>query len=60
LVIFKATTSQPAASFDDADSRCDGMHSQLEAWAEELIDHVDNPAESQEFQEWLDVRSCLG
>jgi hypothetical protein len=32
------TTSQPAASFDDADSRSDEMHSQLEAWADELID----------------------
>ena len=52
-----ATTSQPAASFDDADSRYDEMHSQLEAWVEELIDLVDEAAASEEFQEWLDVQS---
>jgi hypothetical protein len=46
-----ATTSQPAASFDDADSRNDEMHSQLKAWAEELVDLVDEAAASQKFQE---------
>ena len=44
-----ATTSQPAASFDDADSRYDEMHSQLEAWVEDLIDLVDEAAASEEF-----------
>jgi hypothetical protein len=29
------TTCQPAASFDDDDSRYDEMHSQLEAWVED-------------------------
>jgi len=49
---------QPAgASFDDADSRSGEMDSQLEAWAEELINLLDEAAASQEFQEWLDVQS---
>ena len=33
------------------------MHSQLEAWVEELIDLVDEAAASEEFEEWLDVQS---
>ena len=51
-----ATTSQPAVSFDDADSRYDEMHSQLKAWAEELIDLVDEAVASEEFQEWFAVQ----
>jgi hypothetical protein len=50
-------TSQPAASFDDVDSRYDEMHSQLEAWVEDQIDLVDEAAASEEFQEWHDVQS---
>jgi hypothetical protein len=52
-----ASTSQPAASFDDADSRHDELHSQLEAWVEDLIGLIDEAAARKEFQEWLDVQS---
>jgi hypothetical protein len=54
-----ATTSQPAASFDDADSRYNKINSQLQAWAEELIHLVDEAAASQAFQYWLDFQSCV-
>jgi hypothetical protein len=46
-----ATTSQQAASLDYVDSRYYEMDSQLEAWAEELIDLVDEAAASLKFQE---------
>ncbi|MDS0478403.1 ArdC-like ssDNA-binding domain-containing protein [Natrinema sp. 1APR25-10V2] len=33
------------------------MHSTIEAWIDDLVDHVDDAQASAEFQEWLDVQS---
>ena len=54
-----ATTSQPAASVDDADSRYNKINSHRQAWAEELIHLVEEAAASREFQYWLDFQSCV-
>lgn len=54
-----ATTSQPAGSFDDADSRYNKVNIQPQAWAEELIHPGDEAAGSQAFQYWLDFQSCV-
>uniref|UniRef100_UPI001082092A ArdC-like ssDNA-binding domain-containing protein n=1 Tax=Halostella pelagica TaxID=2583824 RepID=UPI001082092A len=52
-----ATTSDPSVSFEETDTRHDEMHSTIEAWIDELVDHVDDAQASEEFQEWLDVQS---
>lgn len=52
-----ATTSDSSVSFDETDTRHDEMHSTIEAWIDDLVDHVDDAQASEEFQEWLDVQS---
>jgi len=52
-----ATTSETSVSFDERDSRDDEMHSTIEQWINELVDHVDDAQQSEEFREWLDVQS---
>ena len=52
-----ATTSDPSVSFDETDTRHDEMHSTIESWIDDLVDHVDDAQASEEFQEWLDVQS---
>ncbi|WP_408960746.1 DUF955 domain-containing protein [Natrinema sp. 74] len=52
-----ATTSDSSVSFDQTDTRHDEMHSTIEDWIDELVDHVDDAQTSEEFQEWLDVQS---
>ncbi|UPV77168.1 DUF955 domain-containing protein (plasmid) [Halorussus limi] len=52
-----ATTSDSSVSFEETDARRDEMHSTIEAWIDDLVDHVDDAQESEEFQEWLDVQS---
>jgi len=51
------TTSETSVSFEESDTRHDEMHSQIEHWIDELVDHVDDAQESEEFQAWLDVQS---
>ena len=50
-------TSETSVSFEESDTRHDEMHSTIEHWIGELVDHVDDAQESKEFQEWLDVQS---
>jgi len=59
LVVVKimATQSETSISFEESDTRHDEMHSTIEHWIDELVDHVDDAQESNEFQEWLDVQS---
>jgi hypothetical protein len=52
-----ATTSNSSVSFEETDTRHDEMHSTIEAWIDDLVDHVDDARASEEFQEWLDVES---
>jgi hypothetical protein len=52
-----ATTSDSSVSFDETDTRSDEMNSTIEAWIDDLVDHVDDAQTSEEFQEWLDVQS---
>ena len=52
-----ATTSDPSVSFEETDTRHDEMHSTIESWIDDLVDHVDDAQASEEFQEWLDVQS---
>jgi len=47
----------PSASFGDSDQRSEEMHSTIEAWIDDLVDHVDEAQASEAFQEWLDVQS---
>jgi hypothetical protein len=52
-----ATTSDSSVSFEETDTRHDEMHSTIEAWIDDLVEHVDDAQASEEFQEWLDVQS---
>ncbi|GGL72941.1 ArdC-like ssDNA-binding domain-containing protein [Halocalculus aciditolerans] len=52
-----ATTTDSSVSFEETDTRHDEMHSTIEAWIDDLVDHVDDAQASAEFQEWLDVQS---
>ena len=52
-----ATQSETSISFEESDTRHDEMHSTIEHWIDELVDHVDDAQESKAFQEWLDVQS---
>ncbi len=52
-----ATTSDSSVSFEETDTRHDEMHSTIEDWIDDLVDHVDDAQASEEFQEWLDVQS---
>jgi len=52
-----ATTSDSSVSFEETDTRHDEMHSTIEDWIDDLVDHVDDAQASAEFQEWLDVQS---
>ena len=52
-----ATTGDSSISFEETDARRDEMHSTIEDWIDELVDHVDDAQASEEFQEWLDVQS---
>ncbi|WP_276249112.1 ArdC-like ssDNA-binding domain-containing protein [Haladaptatus sp. YSMS36] len=49
--------SDSSVSFDETDTRSDEMHSTIEQWVDDLVDHVDDAQTSEEFQEWLDVQS---
>src|SRR6056297_3760786 len=51
------TTSDSSVSFKETDTRRDEMHSTIEAWIDDLADHVDDAQASEEFQDWLDVQS---
>ena len=48
-------TSETSVSFEESDTRHDEMHSTIEHWIDDLVDHVDDAQESKEFQEWLCV-----
>src|SRR6056297_1246281 len=50
-------TSSLSVSFKETDARRDEMHSTIEAWIDDLVDHVDDAQASEEFQDWLDVQS---
>lgn len=52
-----ATSSDSSVSFEETDTRHDEMHSTIEEWIDNLVDHVDDAQASEEFQEWLDVQS---
>jgi hypothetical protein len=52
-----ATSSDSSVSFEETDTRHDEMHSTIEAWIDDLVDHVDDAQASEEFQEWLEVQS---
>jgi hypothetical protein len=52
-----ATTSNSSVSFNQTDTRHDEMHSTIEQWIDDLVDHVDDAQASEEFQEWLDIQS---
>ena len=52
-----ATTSVASRSFDRPDDRNDEMHRTIEDWVDELVQLVDEAAASEEFREWLDVKS---
>ncbi|MDR5657787.1 ArdC-like ssDNA-binding domain-containing protein [Halodesulfurarchaeum sp. HSR-GB] len=52
-----ATTSDSSVSFNQTDTRHDEMHSTIEAWIDDLVDHVDDAQATEEFQEWLDIQS---
>ncbi|QLD89609.1 DUF955 domain-containing protein [Natronomonas salina] len=52
-----ATSSDASASFEEADTRSEEMHSTIEAWIDELVEAVDDAQGSETFQEWLDVQS---
>ncbi|WP_050049493.1 ArdC-like ssDNA-binding domain-containing protein [Halanaeroarchaeum sulfurireducens] len=52
-----ATTSDSSVSFNQTDTRHDEMHSTIEQWIDDLVDHVDDAQASEEFQEWLDIQS---
>ncbi|QLD90372.1 DUF955 domain-containing protein [Natronomonas salina] len=52
-----ATSSDASASFEEADTRSEEMHSTIEAWVDDLVDAVDDAQSSEAFQEWLDVQS---
>ncbi|MUV58100.1 ArdC-like ssDNA-binding domain-containing protein [Halogeometricum sp. CBA1124] len=52
-----ATTSDSSVSFDETDTQSDEMNSTIEAWIDDLVDHVDDAQTSEEFMEWLDVQS---
>jgi len=51
------TTSETSVSFEESDTRHDEMHSTIKHWIDELVDHVDDAQESEEFQAWLDIQS---
>ncbi|WP_226008340.1 ArdC-like ssDNA-binding domain-containing protein [Natrinema salinisoli] len=51
------TSDCSQVSFEDSDTRRDEMHSTMEAWAEDLVEEVDDAASSEQFLEWLDVQS---
>src|SRR6056297_3377786 len=53
------TTSNSSVSFEETDARRDEMHSTIEAWIGDLIDHVEDAQASEEFQDWLDIQSRL-
>ncbi|WP_117595687.1 ArdC-like ssDNA-binding domain-containing protein [Haloprofundus halophilus] len=52
-----ATSDHSVVSFGDSDTRHDEMHSTIEEWVDELVDHVNDAQASEEFQKWLDVQS---
>jgi len=37
-----ATQSETSISFEESDTRHDEMHSTIEHWIDELVDHVDD------------------
>ncbi|GGL45379.1 hypothetical protein GCM10009037_31020 [Halarchaeum grantii] len=49
--------TESAVTFDESDSRDDAMAETIEAWIEDLIEHVEDARGSEAFQEWLDVQS---
>jgi hypothetical protein len=51
------TASESEVSFGETDTRHDEMHSAIEDWIDELVVDVDEAKASQQFQEWLDVKS---
>ncbi|KDE56809.1 LtrC [Halostagnicola sp. A56] len=51
------SSNSSVVSFDESDTRRDEMHSTMEAWAEDLVEEIDEAISSDRFQEWLDVQS---
>ncbi|WP_020220554.1 ImmA/IrrE family metallo-endopeptidase [Halarchaeum acidiphilum] len=49
--------TESAVTFDESDSRDDAMAETIEAWIEDLVDHVEDARGSEAFQEWRDVQS---
>ncbi len=41
----------PQVSFDNSDTRQDEMNGTMEAWAEDLVEQVDEAISSDQFQE---------
>ncbi|WP_188884300.1 ImmA/IrrE family metallo-endopeptidase [Halarchaeum grantii] len=52
-----STDRESSASFGDSDQRSEEMHRTIEAWVDDLVDHVDEAQASETFQEWLDIQS---
>ena len=51
------TNSDASVSFDQTDTRSDEMHSTIEQWVDDLVEHVEDAQASEQFQDWLDVQS---
>ncbi|WP_227379183.1 ArdC-like ssDNA-binding domain-containing protein [Haladaptatus halobius] len=51
------SSTNPAVSFDDSDTRRDEMHRTIERWIDDLTALTDEARASQQFQDWLDVQS---
>jgi predicted component of type VI protein secretion system len=51
-----ATPSETSVSFEESDTRHDEMHSTIEHWIDELVDHVDDAQKSKEFRETYPLR----
>ena len=51
------TASDASVSFEETDTRSDGMNSTIEQWINDFVAGVDDAQASEEFQEWLDVQS---